>query len=166
MELDSEIDTPDPGGMPQLFREPHALSAGLPEALRRLMRGWTATRGTAPRPDEAAEPQAKAEGPTQLGDQECRVCKGGTSDASIVSQAVARGAEVEGDEGLGSEAAVQVAGEFSESDNDEGNSGLKSELKARAGSSPQRWVTAMRKHRPWDNRRGRATSLPGNWPAQ
>ncbi len=34
MELDSEIDTPHPEGMPQLFREPRALSAGLPEALR------------------------------------------------------------------------------------------------------------------------------------
>jgi hypothetical protein len=54
----------------------------------------------------------------------------------MVSQAVTRGAEVEGDEGVGSEAAVQVAGEFSESDNVEGNSGLKSELRARAGSSP------------------------------
>ena len=89
-EMDSEIDTPDPGGMPQLFREPRALSAGLPEALRGLMRRWAATRGTAPRPGEASEPQAKAEGPTQLGDRECRVCKGGTSDASTVSQAVAR----------------------------------------------------------------------------
>jgi hypothetical protein len=49
-ELDSEIDTSDPGGMPQLFREPRALSAGLPKALRRLMRRWTATRGTAPKP--------------------------------------------------------------------------------------------------------------------
>jgi hypothetical protein len=38
-ELEGETDTSDPGGMPQLFREPRALSAGLPEALRRLMRG-------------------------------------------------------------------------------------------------------------------------------
>ena len=67
MESDSEIVTPNPGEAPQLFREPRALSAGLPEALRRLMRRWTATRGTAPRPGEATEPQAKAEGPTQLG---------------------------------------------------------------------------------------------------
>ncbi len=67
-ELDSEIDTPDPGGMPQLFREPRALSAGLPEALRRLMPRWTATRETAQGPGGAAEPQAKTEGPTRLGD--------------------------------------------------------------------------------------------------
>jgi hypothetical protein len=44
-ESDSEIDTPDPGGMPQLIREPRALSAGLLETLRRLMRRWTATCG-------------------------------------------------------------------------------------------------------------------------
>ncbi len=43
---------------------------------------------------------------------------------------------MEGDEGVGSEAAVQGAGEFSESDNDEENSGLRSELWAGAGSSP------------------------------
>ncbi len=104
--------------MPQLFREPRALSAGLPEALRRLMRRWAATRGTAPRPGEAAEPQAKAEGPAPLGDRECKVCKGGTSDTSIVSQAVAQGAEEEGDGEVGSEAAVQGAGESSESDDD------------------------------------------------
>ncbi|MFN9910848.1 MAG: hypothetical protein ACK56F_32875, partial [bacterium] len=35
-ELDGESGTPDPGGMPQLFREPRALSAGLLEALHRL----------------------------------------------------------------------------------------------------------------------------------
>jgi hypothetical protein len=136
MESDSEIVTPNPGEVPQLFREPRALSAGLPEALRRLMRRWTATRGSAPRPGEASEPQARAEGPTRLGDRECRVCKGGTSDASTVSQAVARVAEPEGDKGVGSETAVQGAGEFSESDYDEGNSGLRSELWAGAGSSP------------------------------
>ncbi len=73
-ELNGESDTPNPGGMPQLFREPRALSAGLPEALRRLMRRWTATREAAQRPGEAVEPQASAEGPTQLGDRECRVC--------------------------------------------------------------------------------------------
>jgi hypothetical protein len=136
--LDSETDTSDPGGMSQLFREPRALSAGLPEALRGLMGRWAATRGTAPRPGEAAEPQAKAEGPTPLGDRECKVCKGGTSDTSIVSQAVAQGAEVEGDEGVGSEAAVQGAGESLESDDDEGNSGLRPVLGARADSSPVR----------------------------
>jgi hypothetical protein len=43
MESDSEIVTPNPGEVPQLFREPRAPSAGLPEALRKLMRRWTAT---------------------------------------------------------------------------------------------------------------------------
>ena len=111
-ELDSEIDTPDPGGMPQLLREPRALSAGLLEALRRLMRRWTATCGIAHRSGEAAEPQAKAEGPARLEDRECRSCKGGTSSASTVSQVIARVAEMEGVEGVGSEAAVQGAREF------------------------------------------------------
>ena len=165
-ELDSEIGTPDPGGMPQLFREPRALSAGLPEALCRLMRRWTATGGTAQRPGEAAEPRAKAEGPAQLEDRECGVRKGGTSDESIVLRAVARVAEMEGDRGVGSEAAVQGAGEFLESDNDEENSGLRSELWAGAAPARRKWAAAMREHRPWDNRRGRATSLLGNWPAQ
>ncbi len=111
-ELDGEIDTPDPGGMPQLFREPRTLSAGLLEALRRLMRRWTATCGIPHKSGEAAEPQAKAEGPARLEDRECRTYKGGTSSASTVSRAVARVAEMEGDEGVGSEAAVQGAREF------------------------------------------------------
>jgi hypothetical protein len=84
----------------------------------------------------AAEPRARAEGPTLLGDLECKVCKGGTSDTSIVSQAVAQGAEEEGDGEVGSEAAVQGAGESSESDDDEGNSGFRPVLRARADSSP------------------------------
>jgi hypothetical protein len=135
-ELDSETDTSDPGGMPQLFREPRALSAGLPEALRRLVRRWAATRGTAPRPGAATEPRAEAEGPTPLGDRECKVCKGGISDTSVVSQAVAQGAEEGGGEEAVSEVTVQGAGESSESDDDEGDSGLRSELRARADSSP------------------------------
>jgi hypothetical protein len=49
-ESDSETDTSDPGGMPQLFREPRAMGAGLPETLRMLLRRWTATRRTTPRP--------------------------------------------------------------------------------------------------------------------
>ncbi len=135
-ELDSETDTSDPGGTPQLFREPHALSAGLPEALRRLMRRWTATRGTALRPGVVTEPQVKARGPTLLRDPECEVCAGGTSGTSIASQAIAQGAEEEGDGEAGSEATVQGAGESSESDDNEGNSGFRPVLRARADSSP------------------------------
>ncbi len=88
-ESDSEIDTPDSGGMPQLPREPRTLSAGLLETLRRLMHRWTATCGIVHKSGEAAEPQTKAEGPARLEDQECRTCQGGTSGASSVSQAVA-----------------------------------------------------------------------------
>ena len=167
-ELDSEIDTPDPGGMPQLLREPRTLSAGLLEALRRLMRRWTATCGIAHRSGEAAEPQAKAGGPARLEDRECRSCKGGASCASTAPRAIARVAEMEGVEGVGSEAAVQGAREFLEPGNVEENSGLRSEPWAGAGSTPAEMDgnTVMRKHRPWGNCRGRATSLLGNWPAQ
>ncbi len=135
-ESDSEIDTSDPGGMPQLFREPRALGAGLPETLRMLLRRWTATRGTTPRPVVVAEPQVKARGPTLLKDLECKVCTGGTSDTSIVSRAIAQGAGEDGDGEVGSEAAVQGAEESSTSDDDEGGSGFGPVLRARADSSP------------------------------
>ena len=66
-ELDSEIDTPDPGGMPQLFREPRALSAGLPEALRRLMRRWAATRGPPQGQGWPLSPPSKGRGTNSAG---------------------------------------------------------------------------------------------------
>jgi hypothetical protein len=77
VDSDSETDASDLGGMPQLFREPHALGAGLPEALRRLLRRWTAARGTTPRPGVVTEPRVKARGPTLLGDPGGKVCTGG-----------------------------------------------------------------------------------------
>jgi len=75
-ELDSEIDTPDPGGMPQLFREPRALSAGLPEALRRLMRRWTATRETAQRPGGPLSPKRRPRGQPAWGTENAESAKG------------------------------------------------------------------------------------------
>jgi hypothetical protein len=83
-----------------------------------------------------AEPRVKARGPTLLRDPECKVCTGGTSGTSIVSRAIAQGAEEEGDGEAGSEATVQGAGESSESDNDERGSGFRPVLRARADSSP------------------------------
>jgi hypothetical protein len=60
------------------------------------------------------EPQVKARGPTLLRDPECEICAGETSGTSIVSRAIAQGAEEEGDGEAGSEATVQGAGESSE----------------------------------------------------
>jgi hypothetical protein len=86
--------------------------------------------------EAVVEPHVKARGPALLRDPECKICAGETSGSSIVSRAIAQGAEEEGDGEAGSEATVQGAGESSESDDDEGNSGFRSVLRARADSSP------------------------------
>ncbi len=91
-ESDSETDTSDPGGMPQLFRESRAPGAGLPKTLRMLLRRRAATRGTTPRPVVVAGPRMKAREPTLLRNPKCKVRTGGTSDTSIVSRAITQGA--------------------------------------------------------------------------
>jgi hypothetical protein len=75
-ESDSETDTSDPGGMPQLFRGPRAPGAGLPKMLRMLLHRRAATRGITPRPVVVARPRVNARGPTLLRNLECKVCTG------------------------------------------------------------------------------------------
>jgi hypothetical protein len=134
-ESDSETDTSDPGGMPQLFRGPRAPGAGLPKTLRMLLRRWAATRGITPRPVVVARSRMKARGPTLLRNLECKVRTGGTSNTSIVSR-IAQGAREDGDGEVGSEAAVQGAEESSTTDDDEGSSGFRPALRAWADSGP------------------------------
>ncbi len=131
----SESGTSDPGGMPQLLRGPRAPGNCPPKAPRMLPRRQMAARRFAQRPVVVAKPRKKTGGPTLLRKLESEISKGRSADNGVTLRITQRTREDDGGK-VTTEMAMQEAEEPSTTDNDEGSSGFRPALRARADSSP------------------------------
>ncbi len=115
VDLTSESDTSDPGGLPQLFRGPAVLGACSPKKPRMLPGPQAITRGFAPRPTVATKPRKRTGGPPLLRKQERKIRTGGATNTGVVLR-VARRARKEDNGKVRSEVAMHKAEELTTAD--------------------------------------------------